>query len=129
MNNPKKVTIIGAGVSGLIAALELEQLGYTPLIIDKKLHIGGRLETTFYKETPLDMGFQVLLSEYPMVKKYLNLTALKTNKFAPGAAIFASGKQHLIGDPLRDKQFLWATIKYPWGSFLDKFRIWQLAIV
>ena len=42
---PKRVTIIGAGVAGLVAAHELERLGHSVEVIESRLWVGGRLRT------------------------------------------------------------------------------------
>ena len=94
MNNSKqdyKIHIIGAGVSGLIAATVLEQNGYSPVILESTDRPGGRLKTDILHGVPLDHGFQVLLTAYPMVKKYINLKALNCNYFKPGALILKGG--------------------------------------
>lgn len=120
------VVIVGAGVSGLVCAIELEKRGFAPLIIDALPKVGGRLQTVLMEDFPLDKGFQVLLSEYPAVKKYLDLEALNLRSFRPGAIVFKGDKQYPMGDPLRDSAFLWDTIRFPFGSIKDKFKVWQL---
>ena len=68
---PKKIYIIGSGISGLIAAYELEQEGYHPIVIEKTDMVGGRVKTLEENGYALDLGFQVLLDAYPNAKKYL----------------------------------------------------------
>ena len=41
----KKICIVGAGVSGLIAAKVLEENGYFPTLIESSNDVGGRLKT------------------------------------------------------------------------------------
>jgi monoamine oxidase len=41
----QKIHIIGAGVSGLIAATVLENNGYHPIILESTDRIGGRVKT------------------------------------------------------------------------------------
>ena len=101
-----KIHIIGAGLSGLIAATVLEKNGFAPVIIEATDRPGGRVKTDMVEGYQLDHGFQVLLTAYPAAKKYLNLKALDLQKFKPGAAIFKEGKQVVIGDPLRDISLL-----------------------
>lgn len=78
MDSKKKVYIIGAGVSGLIAAYELEQEGHQPIIMERTGSVGGRVKTVKKNGYNLDLGFQVLLSAYPMANKYLDMEALHT---------------------------------------------------
>ena len=56
------IYIIGAGISGLIAAYELEQKGYKPTIIEKTDRVGGRVKTIDENGFALDLGFQVVLN-------------------------------------------------------------------
>ncbi len=121
-----KIAIIGAGVSGLIAALELEAKGYKPVIFDADTAIGGRVQTDQVEGFTLDKGFQVLLSAYPMAQKYLDTAALDVTAFDAGAYIFKNGQQFCIGDPLRDLTLLWPTLSSKIGTLKDKLKIYKL---
>jgi len=59
------IAIIGAGVSGLIAAITLEEQGYSPTIYEASDRVGGRVKTDIIDGYQLDHGFQVLLDAYP----------------------------------------------------------------
>jgi phytoene dehydrogenase-like protein len=76
-----KIHIVGAGVSGLIAARILEDHGYQPTIIEATERVGGRVKTDVVNGYQLDHGFQVLLTAYPAAKKYLNYDELELQKF------------------------------------------------
>ena len=97
-----KIHIIGGGISGLIAAQVLENYGFAPIVLEASDRVGGRVKTDLVNGYLLDHGFQVLLSNYPAAKKYLNYKELELQEFKSGAAIFVNGKQKVIGDPLRD---------------------------
>lgn len=60
-----KIHIIGAGISGLIAARVLEDNGYSPIIIEATDRPSGRVKTDIINGYQLDHGFQVLLTAYP----------------------------------------------------------------
>ena len=121
-----KIHIVGAGISGLIAATVLEKNGLSPVIIETTDSIGGRVKTDIVDGYQLDHGFQVLLTAYPAAQKYLNLEALQLQSFIPGASIFKNGKQQIIGDPLRDKSLLLSTVFARVGTLSDKFKILKL---
>ncbi|MDB2427481.1 FAD-dependent oxidoreductase, partial [Flavobacteriaceae bacterium] len=121
-----KIYIVGAGVSGLVAAQVLENKGYHPIILEASDRAGGRVKTDIKKGFQLDRGFQVLLSSYPAAQKYLDFKALKLQKLKPGAVIFKKGKQQVIGDPLRDISTLFSTLFSRIGTLSDKFKILQL---
>ncbi|WP_159951928.1 FAD-dependent oxidoreductase [Polaribacter septentrionalilitoris] len=121
-----KIHIIGAGISGLIAAQVLENYGYHPKIIEATNTVGGRVKSDIVNDYILDHGFQVLLSEYPAAKKYLNYQALDLQKLVSGAVIFKDGKTQKIGDPFRDISLLFPTIFANIGSTKDKLKILKL---
>ncbi|WP_435413186.1 NAD(P)/FAD-dependent oxidoreductase [Psychroserpens mesophilus] len=121
-----KIHIIGAGVSGLIAAKVLEDNGYHPIIIEASNRVGGRVKTDVIDGYQLDHGFQVLLDAYPQAQKYLDFNALELQKFVPGATIFTDGKRSTIGDPLRDWSLLFSTLSSSIGTIGDKLKILKL---
>ncbi|MEM7548489.1 MAG: NAD(P)/FAD-dependent oxidoreductase [Bacteroidota bacterium] len=119
----ENIYIIGAGVSGLIAAQVLEKAGFLPIILEQTDSVGGRVKTDMVDGYQLDHGFQVLLDAYPMAKKYLNYDELELQPFLPGALIFQNSKSFKIGDPLRNFSFLFPTLFASVGSISDKFKI------
>ena len=121
-----KIHIIGAGISGLIAARILEENGYQPIIIEASNSVGGRVKTDIFNNYQLDHGFQVLLEAYPNAKKYLDFDKLNLQKFLPGAYVYQNGKSKLLGDPLRNLSFALPTLLANVGSFSDKLKIFKL---
>ena len=121
-----KIHIIGAGISGLIAARVLEDSGFNPVVIEATDRAGGRVKTDILNGFQLDHGFQVLLTSYPAAQKYLDFEALDLQLFLPGASIFKGKKQKIIGDPLRDLSLLFPTLLSGIGSLSDKLRILKL---
>jgi protoporphyrinogen oxidase len=123
----KKIVIVGAGISGLVAAIELEQHGYAPIIIEQSSRCGGRVKTDAWHDAYLDHGFQVLLTAYPAVQSYLDIDALQARQFLPGAVVFKNRQQYTFGDPLRHVSFLLPTLFSPLGSLLDKWKVFRLS--
>ena len=121
-----KIHIIGAGVSGLIAAKVLENNGYSTIIIEASKTVGGRVKSDTVQRYQLDHGFQVLLTSYPAAKKYLDFKALELQELLPGATIFKNGKSQTIGDPLRNFSLLFPTLFATIGTFSDKLKILKL---
>jgi len=120
-----KIHIIGAGVSGLIAAQVLENNGFCPIILEATDRVGGRVKTDIVENYQLDHGFQVLLTSYPAAQKYLDFKALELQRFLPGASIFRD-KQVILGDPLRDMSLLFPTLFSGVGSLKDKMKVLSL---
>jgi len=121
-----KIHIVGAGISGLVAAKILEESGYHPTIIEATNEVGGRVKSDIVDDYILDHGFQVLLSSYPAAQKYLDFKTLDLQEFLPGATIFKDGKRQTIGDPLRKISLLFPTLFSSIGSFSDKLKILKL---
>ena len=121
-----KIHIIGAGVSGLIAARVLENHGFSPVIIEATDRVGGRVKTDLIEGYQLDHGFQVLLTAYPAAQKHLDYKALELQNFLPGASIFSSNGHKIIGDPLRSPSLLFSTLFSGIGTLRDKFKILKL---
>lgn len=121
----KNIHIIGAGVSGLVAAQILEKEGYQPIVFEATDRVGGRMKTDWVGNIPLDRGFQVLLDQYPMVIKYLDLSQLDLHQFWSGASLY-NGQQEYFGDPLRAPFFLFHTLFYKGATLGDKYKIFEL---
>ena len=55
MNKSKaSIFIVGAGMSGLTAALYLEKMGYSPTIVEQSSEIGGRVNSDLIDGRILD---------------------------------------------------------------------------
>ncbi|RZS97630.1 protoporphyrinogen/coproporphyrinogen oxidase [Cecembia calidifontis] len=126
MKNDQKIYIIGAGISGLIAAYELERAGFSPVILEASDKVGGRVRTDEYKGFLLDRGFQVLLTAYPEAQRYLDYQALNLKQFDPGAVILKPGNSFIIDDPLRQPSKFINMAFSPVGTLMDKIKIYQL---
>lgn len=122
----KKVVIIGAGVSGLVAAINLEEHGFKPIIYDQNDRVGGRIQTDYIDGYRLDKGFQILLPNYPAVKKYLDLDLLNLRYFSAGAMVFKKDFIGKIGNPSLDLELLVPTLLSKLANFSDKFKIFKL---
>ncbi|WP_339921842.1 NAD(P)/FAD-dependent oxidoreductase [uncultured Cyclobacterium sp.] len=123
----KSVYIIGAGISGLVAAIELERAGYFPVILEASDSIGGRVKTDEMYGYLLDQGFQVLLTSYPELSRYLDLGSLKLKKFKAGAIILASGgESYAIHDPLRNPLKVFSMALSNVGTLWDKYKMYAL---
>lgn len=120
------IRIVGAGMSGLVAALQFQKHGFPFIIHEQSSQPGGRLYSEVEDGWAYDKGFQVLLTDYPMTKNYLDYEALNLQYFKAGAQVFKNGEAHKIGNPLQELSLAWPTIRYPWASFSDKWKLAQL---
>lgn len=120
------ITIIGAGISGLTAAVYLHKKGYNIQLFEASDRAGGRIKTDLVNGFRLDRGFQVLLTEYPEAKALLDYEKLKLKKFLPGAKVLHDAGQFDIADPFRRPSSLFSTIFAPVGSLKDKLNTFLL---
>ena len=120
------ITIIGAGISGLTAAVYLHKKGYKVQILEASDRAGGRIKTDIINGFILDKGFQVLLTEYPEAKAILNYEKLNLKKFLPGATILYDQGQFEIADPFRRPSAFLDTLFAPVGSLKDKINTFIL---
>lgn len=122
------VVIIGAGISGLIAAHHLEEAGFSPTIIESEDRIGGRLKTDEVEGFLLDRGFQVMLTAYPEVKRYLDVNALNLKTFRPGAHVHTRTQHFRFVDPRREPAQIVRSVLSPLGVLADKVKMTRLGL-
>lgn len=120
------ITIIGAGISGLTAAVYLHKKGFKIQILEASDRAGGRIKTDIIDGFKLDRGFQVLLTEYPETKRLLDYKKLNLKRFLPGATILYDDGQFEIADPFRRPTALFSTLFAPVGSLKDKINTFFL---
>lgn len=123
-----QIIIIGAGAAGLTAAIELERAGHRPLILEASNRIGGRLKTDIVDGFRLDHGFQVLLTDYPEVRRYLDLKALGVQTFRPGGHIHTRQQHFRFADPLREPAQIIRSTLSPIGTLSDKIKLAKLGM-
>ncbi len=93
--------IIGAGISGLAAARQLEKAHVDWLLLESSDQVGGRIRTDTVNDALLDRGFQVLNDGYPALQDCVDITALELAAFQPGARIHSGSRLLSFQDPRR----------------------------
>ena len=123
------VVIVGAGLSGLVAARQIQDSGLSVVIVEASDAVGGRVRTDNVEGFLLDHGFQVLLTAYPELATQVDMKALDLQPFDPGALVWIKnkngghGKGHVVSDPFRKPSTVLATTFAPIGTVIDKLRI------
>ena len=126
MNDAVDVVIVGAGLAGLVCAMDLTAAGVECRVVEASDGIGGRVRTDTVDGFLLDRGFQILLIAYPEVQARLDLDALGIGTFEPGALIRRDGAFHRVADPLRRPGLAVRSATAPIGSWFDKARLARL---
>ncbi|MEO7363150.1 MAG: FAD-dependent oxidoreductase, partial [Gemmatimonadaceae bacterium] len=120
------VIVVGAGIAGLVCAIELVRAGQTVVVLEKESDVGGRVRSTTRDGCIIDHGFQVLFSAYPTINSYLDIPALALRTFRPAAHVISNGKQSLIGDAMRDATLLMGAVAPGVIPMADKLRLLSL---
>lgn len=119
----RSVIVVGAGLSGLVAAQVLQRQGCEVQVLENLDRVGGRIRTDLVDGFLLDHGFQVFLTAYEQASKTLDCAQLQLGSFESGALIYFAGKLHRVADPWRSPQHILATAFAAVGSVWDKLRI------
>lgn len=96
--SPKKILIIGAGMSGLVAASLLKEAGHDVTIYEATERVGGRV---FTKRTPfingeyLEVGAMRIPTHHHLTLEYIKKFSLPVNQFintTPNDLIYVNGR-------------------------------------
>ena len=105
MNKP--VVVIGAGLAGMNAAIQLQKAGREVVVLEAAERAGGRVQSDQIDGFICDRGFQLINARYPELIA-LDILAELDFRFADRVLNIAIDNQsHRLGDPRR----------YPFSAF------------
>tara|TARA_Y100000590_G_scaffold209609_1_gene237504 strand:+ start:539 stop:1741 length:1203 start_codon:yes stop_codon:yes gene_type:complete len=122
----KTAIVVGAGLSGLSCALELEKNGYQVQILEKEDHSGGRVHSDIIEGYILNRGFQVLQTGYPEAKKLLDYKKLELCNLDSEVWIMKNNKIKKLYDPIQNPFNLLKASFSNVGTFWDKLRLLKI---
>ncbi|MCB0641109.1 MAG: FAD-dependent oxidoreductase [Phaeodactylibacter sp.] len=99
---PPKIAVIGAGISGVSAAIRLQEKGYRVRILEQEAQVGGKLFTREVLQNgqlyAIDMGATVVAVSFKTVLRYIRETRSQLRAPNPYTIAFEGGRSV----PLRD---------------------------
>lgn len=121
------ILVVGAGLAGLSASLEIEKNGGSVTLIEKSEAIGGRVKTDLLDGFLLDHGFQVLLTSYPELKPLNVINSLGVRAFDSGAVCHKGEGTYTLFNPFRHfPKFLLNLFHPPKEMYSDFFKLAQV---
>ncbi|MBC9712348.1 FAD-dependent oxidoreductase [Streptomyces sp. TRM66268-LWL] len=93
------VIIVGAGVAGLSAALQLTGAGVSTLVVEAAPDVGGRMATEQIDGFRLDRIGQLLSTSYPELRRTPGLDTLELRPFSPGVLVHNEGRLQRSWEP------------------------------
>ena len=105
--------MVGAGIAGLAVAVGLEKAGHDVTVYEAAGSVGGRMSTVVCGDYPVDVGFHVLHTAYPTVKRWIELDKLDAKPMDPCTVSIdpRSGRKRIMGDALKAPRYLLPTLK------------------
>jgi oxygen-dependent protoporphyrinogen oxidase len=70
MTDTTRVAIIGAGISGLTCAYELQKAGFHVEVFEKEPYVGGRMSSRAKEDHSFDLGAQIVSQSYEAALAY-----------------------------------------------------------
>ena len=115
MNKP--VVVIGAGLAGMNAAIELQNAGHEVVVLEAADRAGGRVQSDLIDGFTCDRGFQLVNARYPELVA-LNVLSEIDFRFADRAInVSVADQLHRLGDP---RKYPVSVFDSNTGSLLEK---------
>jgi len=116
----KPVVVIGAGLAGMNAAIQLQNAGREVVVLEAADRAGGRMQSDQIDGFTCDRGFQLINAKYPELTT-LNILGELDFRFADRALNIAiEDRSHRLGDP---RKYPFSAFDSATGSIFEKFAL------
>jgi protoporphyrinogen oxidase len=106
MTSHSNFIVVGAGLSGLNAALTLQAAGHEVTVLESSDRVGGRVKTDSEDGLLFDHGFQLLNPAYPEFQKLDILHELDLREFVAGVELVMPHGTYRLADPRKKPTWL-----------------------
>ena len=115
-----EVLIVGAGLAGLNAAINLEAAGVDVRVIESSDRAGGRVASDVIDGFICDRGFQLINAQYPALQELNVLNELNFIEAPRVIEVSLGDRRHVIGDP---RQVPWTALNRATGTIPEKIAL------
>ena len=122
----KKVIVVGAGLSGLSAAITLENEGISVTVLESSDRPGGRVTSDVIDGFICDRGFQLINANYPEIKR---IGTIKEIDFVSATSVIEVARNEdriRIGDP---RSAFLSVFNSESGSIIEKLRLVKYLLI
>ncbi len=116
----KPVVVIGAGLAGMSAAIQIQKAGREVIVFEAAERAGGRVQSDLIDGFICDRGFQLINTKYPELVA-LDVLGELDFRFADRALNIAiEDRTHRLGDP---RKYLFTALDSATGSIFEKLAL------
>ena len=120
-----EVLIVGAGLAGLNAAINLEAAGVDVRVIESSDRAGGRVASDVIDGFICDRGFQLINAHYPALQELNVLRELDFIEAPRVIEVCLGDRRHVIGDP---RQVPWTALNRATGTIPEKIALLRFIV-
>ena len=116
----KPVVVIGAGLSGMSAALQLQNAGRNVVVLEAADRAGGRVQSDLIDGFTCDRGFQLINAKYPELVALDVLGELDFRFSDRVINVSIDNQSHRLGDP---RTYPFSVFDLATGSIFEKLSL------